>query len=40
MASVLSKDILKDLANISSSDLKEAMLPYLSKINNWFIKYN
>lgn len=40
MASVLSKDILKDLANISSRDLKEIMSPYLSKINNWFLKYN
>jgi hypothetical protein len=40
MASVLSKDILKDLANISSRDLKETMSPYLSKINNWFLKYN
>lgn len=40
MASVLSKDILKDLANISSKDLKEAMSPYLSKIDNWFLKYN
>ena len=40
MASILSKDILKELATISSEDLKEAMSPYLSEINNWFIKYN